>query len=319
MNAFRYPLTDSDPTSRWDKLSDEARTALTCIAMGPSPANQLLTPDGNGAEGLSTDAYSWAVQELESVGTELRSKYGFSDLFGPNVPTSVNELATNSPNFVTTVSRLYEVKQSLVNANEVNPEGINVGETMSLVLMPWQEIRNHLNDFDQWIKRLRTTQAVATDDDHINDNLLRAIKSDQPMYRDSAQPTQMLTPSQYLDKKIAEDGPWGVMLVQTSKEAGIDRIKGQSPDQMTDNGLGHLELAGNNIDVMGVFEWLALTFQKDPKELSPTDSGWLLANRMTVDGVPRVPYGDWIVDQVRSDLSRANNQGGIVRVRLAVM
>lgn len=130
---------------------------------------------------------------------------------------------------------------------------------------------------------------------------------------------QLLTASQYLDKKIAEDGPVGVMLMQTSKEAGIDRLKGQSPDQMTDNGTKHLEMDGNNIDAMGVFEWLALTFQKDPKELSPQDVSWLLASRMMIDGDPLVPYGYWRVIQVGSSLDWANIQRGYMHVRLAVM
>ncbi len=317
MTTFRYPLPEAEPTSPWGGFSDEARTALTRIAMGPSPANQLLTPDGNGAEGLSGEVQSWASAELEDSLSAWGEYIGTLEIY--NMPHTYTDVARDNPNFAQTVSRLYEAKQALVSINEVTPENLNLGETMHLALVPWQLMRDHLGDFDQWVKTLRTAQGVAQNDDYINDALLRAIKSDQPLYRDAGQPTQMLTPSQYLDKKIAEDGPWGVMLMQTSKEAGIDRIKGQSPDQMTDNGTKHLELAGSNIDVMGVFEWLALTFQKDPKELSPTDAGWLLANRMTVDGDPRVPDGYWGVDQVRSGLNWADYQNDDMRVRLAVM
>ena len=317
MTTFHYPLPESEPTSRWGGFSDEARTALTRVAMGPSPANQLLTPDGNGAEGLSAEVQSWADRELEDSLSAWGEYIGTLEIF--NMPHTYSDVVRDNPNFAQTITRLYEARQSLISANETTPEGLNVGETMHLALVPWQQMREHLGDFDQWVKRFRTAQGIATSDDYINDSLLNAIKSDQPLYRDSAQPTQMLTPSQYLDKKIAEDGPWGVILVQTSKEAGIERIKGQSPDQMTNNGNGHLELAGSNIDAMGVFEWIALTFQKDPKELSPQDAGWLLANRMTVDGDPHVPYGYWIDDQVKSHLYWAYYQRDYVRVRLAVM
>ncbi len=317
MATFRYPLPEAEPTSQWSGFSDEARTALTRIAMGPSPANQLLTPDGNGAEGLSTEVQSWASEELEDSLSAWGEYIGTVEIY--NMPHTYTDVARDNPNFAHIVSRLYEANQALVTSNEVTPENLNVGETMHLALVPWQLMRDHLGDFDQWVKTLRTAQGVARNDDYINDALLRTIKSDQPLYRDVDNPSQMLTPSQYLDKKIAEDGPWGVILAQTSREAGIDRIKGQSPDQMTDNGIKHLELAGSNIDAMGVFEWFALTFQKDPKELSPQDAGWLLANRITVDGDPHVPAGYWYGGRVRSDLRWADYQDGNVRVRLAVM
>src|SRR3990167_10936851 len=147
---------------------------------------------------------------------------------------------------------------------------------MHLAIIPWQEMRNHLADFDQWVDALRTTQGVTSNGDYINENLLGAIKSDQPLYRDPASPFQLLSPSQYLDRKIAEDGPWGVMLAQTSPQAGIDRLKGQSPDQLTENGTRHLEIAGQMVDSMGVFEWIALTLGQDPKLLSAEDYSWLL-------------------------------------------
>ncbi len=314
MTTFRYPLPEAEPPSPWGGLSDEARTSLTRIAMGPSAANQLLTPNGNGAEGLAADVQAWAATDFEAT-----NWYQYPDQYGLDAPTSLQELAAVSPNLAPTLSRLYEAKQSLVLSNEATPEGQNVGETMHLAFIPWQAMRDHLTDFDQWVKTLRDSQNIATSDDYINDSLLAAIKSNQPLYRDSDRPTQLLTPTEYLDKKIAEDGPWGVMLVQTSQEAGIERIKGQSPDEMTGSGSQHLELADQPIDAMGVFEWIALTMQKDPKELSPQDVSWLLANRMTVDGAPRVPDGYWDGGQVRSYLYWADYQDGLVRVRLAVM
>lgn len=314
MTTFRYPLPEASPPSPWGGLSDEARTSLTRIAMGPSPANQLLTPDGNGAEGLPADVHAWATTDFEAT-----NWYQYPDQFGLDAPTSLQELATLSPNLAPTLSRLYEAKQSLISSNDMTPESLSLGETMHLALIPWQEMRNHLGDFDQWIKTLRDSQGIATNDDYINEHLLGAIKSNQPFYRDPENPTRLLTPTQYLDKKIAEDGAWGVMLAQTSQAAGIERIKGQSPDQMTGDGSQHLELTGHNIDAMGVFEWIALTLQNDPKELSPQDASWLLANRMTVDGGPHVPGGDWYDDQVGSYLNWAGNQFVNVRVRPAVM
>ena len=319
MTAFRYPLPESEPTSPWTGLSDEAKTALTRIAMGPSAANQLLTPDGNGIEGLSPEVASWATADLETIGSGMHSWYKYHEQLETTVPTSIAELAANSPNLDQTLARLYEAKQTLIASSEVNPENLNIGETMRLVLVPWQEMRDHIADFDQWVKTLRTAQGAASRDDYINPSLLSVIQSDQPLYRDPASPFQRLTPSQYLDRKIAEDGPWGVALTQTSPQAGIDRLKGKSPDELTENGTRHLEVAGQMVDSMGVFEWIALTLQEDPKQLSAQDYSWLLANRIDIDDRPRVPDGIWGVDQVESNLYWADRTDDYVRPRLAVM
>jgi hypothetical protein len=189
---------------------------------------------------------------------------------------------------------------------------------MRLALVPWQEMRNHLNDFGEWVDGLREAQGLDSED-YINEDLLAAITGNKPFYRDTDNPSQLLTATQYLDKKIAEDGPVGVMLVQTSDDAGIERLADQSPDQMTGDGSQHLELSGSNVDAMGVFEWISLTLQTDPAQLSSGDYSWMLANRLDVGGGPRVPRGGWGGDQVGLYLYWARDQGDDVRVRLAVM
>ncbi len=318
MATFRYPLPEAEPTSQWSGFSDEARTALTRIAMGPSPANQLLTPDGNGAEGLSTEVQSWASEELGNVSNYFDTWQNYDGQLGVTKPVSMGELAARNPNLAGKLTRLYEAKQALLASGETTPNGTNVGETMRLAVLPWQEMRNHLNDFDEWVDGLREAQGL-DEEDYINEDLIAAIKGNTQFYRDPENPAQLLTASQYLDKKIAEDGPVGVMLVQTSDDAGIDRIKGQSPDQMTADGSQHLEIAGHNIDAMGVFEWISLTLHSDPAQLSSEDYSWMLANRLDVGGAPRVPDGFWRGGQVGSSLYWADSQYDGVRVRLAVM
>lgn len=314
MTTFHYPLPETEPSSPWSGLSTEAMTALTSIAMGPSAANQLLTPNGNGAEGLAPDVHAWATTDFEAT-----NWYQYPDQLGLDAPTSLQELAAVSPNLAPTLARLYEAKQSIVATNEMTPEGQNVGETMHLAFIPWQEISNHLADFDFWVKALRDSQGIATQDDYINENLLKAIKSNLHIYRDPEYPHQFLTSTEYLERRISIDGPWGVMLVQTSQEAGLERIKGQSPDEMTASGSSHLELGGQLVDGLGVFEWMALTMQRDPRELSASDLSWMLANRLEVGGGPRVPNGYWRGSRVKSRLGRADDQYDDVRVRLAVM
>lgn len=318
MTTFRYPLLEAEPTSPWGGFSDEARTALTRIAMGPSPANQLLTPDGNGAEGLSAEVQSWVNTELANVANYFGTWQNYDGQLGVDKSVSLGELSAGNPNLASKLTHLYEAKEALLSSGETTPEGTNVGETMRLAVVPWQEMRNHLNDFDEWVDKLREAQGL-DEEDYINEDLIAAIKGNTPFYRDPEDPSQLLTASQYLDKKIAEDGPVGVMLVQTSDDAGIDRIKGQSPDQMTGDGSEHLELSGSNVDSMGIFEWISLTLQTDPTQLSTEDYSCMLANRLDVGGGPHVPGGYWYGDQFRSFLYWADSRGGAVRVRLAVM
>jgi hypothetical protein len=327
MTTFRYPLPESEPISRWGGFSDEARTALTRIAMGPGPANQLLTPDGNGAEGLTADAHSWANVELNNNFADgaLGSWQRYETALGVTVPHTVDELLQTNPNLAPTLTRLHEAKQALTASGEVTPEGFNLGETMHLVVMPWQVLRDNVgSNFDTWVNQMRGIQNTAQSDDYINDSLLSAIAENQPLYRAQDVPERLITPTEYLDRKIAQDGAWGVMLLQTSDQAGLKRIvEGpedmRSPDAMTNNGVGHFEVAGIKVDNLGIFEWLATSFQEDPSKLSSQDYSWMLANRMTVDGGPHVPSGRWDDGQVKSGLGWADRQNDFVRVRPAVM
>src|SRR5579884_1729291 len=182
MTTFRYPRPEQEPTSPWSGFSDEARTALSRTAMGPSPADQLLTPDGGAEEHISREVRLWAEEELENSLTAWGRYIGTLQIF--NMPHTMSDIVESNPNFIRAVNRLHEAKQALAMSNEVTPEGQNVGETMHLALIPWQEMKNNLTDFDNWVKTLRDAQGIATTDDYINDNLLEAIRSDAPIYRD---------------------------------------------------------------------------------------------------------------------------------------
>ena len=62
MTNFHYPLPEQEPQSPWGGLSDEARTALTSAAIGPSVANQLLRPDGQATAELNPDSQAVVVE-----------------------------------------------------------------------------------------------------------------------------------------------------------------------------------------------------------------------------------------------------------------
>jgi hypothetical protein len=329
MTSFRYPLPEAEPTSPWGGFSDEARTALTRLAMGPSPANQLLTPDGNGAEGLSAEAASWARVELDNNFADgaLGSWDRYSARLGQTVPRTAEELLQVSPNLATRFENLYRAKQDLIASNEATPEDLNVGETMKLVLMPWRTLKDNLHRLPEWIKELRDIQGLATSNDYFNDDLLAALQNGTEMYRNPVPgmtSRSYVSAEAYLDHKLTTDGDWGVILAQTSDHAGLKRLvegpaEQRSPDALTNNGSEHFKVADHDVDHMGILEWLSLTFQEDPSKLSSQDVSWFLANRFEVSGVPHVPYGYWRVGQVESYLLWAAYRDDVVRVRLAVM
>ena len=330
MTTFRYPLPEAEPTSPWSGFSDEARTALTRLAMGPSPANQLLTPDGSGMESVSAEAASWARVELDNNFADgaLGSWDRYSERLGQTVPRTAEELLQVSPDLANKFENLYRAKQDLVASNETTPKDLNVGETMKLVLMPWRTLKDNLHRLPKWVKELRDIQGLATSNDFFNNDLLAALQNGTEMYRNPAVPGMTsgsyISAEAYLDHKLTTDGDWGVILAQTSDHAGLKRLvegpaEQRSPDALTNNGSEHFKVADHDVDRMGILEWLSLTFQEDPSKLSSADVSWFLANRFEVSGVPRVPFGNWRDGRVKSRLFWADNQYEDVRVRLAVM
>ena len=267
--------------------------------------------------GLPENIRSWFEDDTSPA---LERWQNYTDLLiGPAIPKSLDELIENNPNGAETIEHLYRVRASFNEDPSVTPEQNFFGSTMHTVLLPWKVMRANLDNFGSLVNLLRSKQGLATQDDFINQNLLNAIHNDDPIYRDPENPTNMLRSSEYLDRKIATDGPWGIMLIQTSNKAGLDQLKGQSPDQMTNNGQDHLTFNGFGVDSLGIFEWFALTLQEDPTKLSSSDYSWMLANRLDVDGVPRVPNGCFREDQVISRLGVSGYSIGVARVRLAVM
>lgn len=347
-----FPYNES-PRSPWDDFSNEEIAAIISpvhdssqadLLLGESDNTQSFAADGADPvrpesvhghdiadrlplfaggpasfESLTTEERNWAAGDIVIAGRGIGDTYKRASAGRVWVPT-VGELAIHNPDFANTISRLYQARNSLLMAPEKSTGGLNVGETMQLVLIPWQEIRRHLTDYDQWVKALRTAQGLVTQEDFMNPDLLAAIKEDLPLYRDPYDdPSKLITPSEYVDENIAREGPWGVILMQTSKEAGIARVGG-SPDDMTNKGVERTGWKDQYVDVMGVLEWIALTMQVNPQQLSPGGRGgsWLLANRLVLGREAYVPLAYWN-RRVNTYLYRANNGHENLHARLAVM
>jgi hypothetical protein len=280
---------------------------------------------------LSAEARQWAEQELSgnfddgALGTWRK----YDSLFSVQAPGDLDTLIRDNPNMATKLGRLHEAKLAITAAADVTPEGLNVGETMHLTVVPWAAFKSNLERLPEWVKTLRDVQGIAEVDDFINDAFIAGLKDNTELYRNPIAPhffttnntaaPDWLSARDYLDERIAEDGPWGVLLTQTSQQAGLQNLIGKSPDDLTDKGQKRFEIAGHKVDSLGVFEWLAMTFQHDPSALSSDDESWLLANRITVNGGSEVAYGYWYGDQVKSHLWKSEDQGDGARPRLAVI
>ena len=264
-----YPDLDRD-------LDDIYRRNLEQgVASGEMVATEALAATVNRQLGhdrreLLTEAETWARLELGDKSGDIFGvsnkwnyycrKNGKGALGIDHAPLTFEEFEVNTPNFAEKIEKLYSAKQALTASGETTPEGINIGETMHLVAVPWAIMREHLDDFDTWVSYMRTNQNADYHSDYFNDALLSSIKSDSEefMYRSLEEPTDSYRVVEYLNQRIKQDGDWGIILAQTSDEAGLERlVKGspsdRTPDKLTDNGSTNLIVAGQKVDGMGIF------------------------------------------------------------------
>jgi hypothetical protein len=225
------------------------------------------------------------------------------------------------------LNRLYNARNTLIATAGETFQGNNVGESMHLTLMPWQHFKENLQRLPEWIKEMRTLQGIATNDDDYDLDLINRLQDGTKLYRNPKVlsnhkyplSAQWMSGDDYLDQKIAEDGPWGLALTQTTDEAGTKELPEMSPDELTNEGRQHLEIGGERVDGLGIFEWLAMTLQHNPAKLSRLNKSWLLANRLEVDGMAQVPCGDWSGTRVRLDMEDASYWVSVRLPRLVVL
>lgn len=311
-----YPGLDAELNAAYARNIEQGNASAEAVATAGIAAavGNALSQARPDTLSMAAEVQAWAKPELEAATDKWRL---YSGVLAGNFDKNYIQGLAN-PNFGATINRLHEAQLALNASGETTPAGERVGETMHLVAVPWKAFKEAIDNLPQWVSQMRRAQSI-NEDDYINDDLLEAIKSDKPIYKSWDNPGVTYTAREYLDYKISQDGPWGTVLIQTSDEAGVDNWKGQSPDELTHQGTWTPELEGKPVGSMGIFEWLAVTMQEDPRQLSSKDYSWLLANRLTVDGGPQVPFGFWRGGQVGSILDWAVRQLGDTRPRLAVM
>lgn len=247
---------------------------------------------------VSPEVHTWADARLE----QAKQKWSRHDSI------VLPDLEASHPNLATVLTRLYEAQKALAASGRSTPNGVPIGGTMSIVLIPWQLFRDHsAENLTDWLNPLRLDDNISQGD-YMNTDLGHAIKNSRPLYGSQSA-------RDYLDAKIASDGPWGIGLIQTSDEAGLQNLFGQSPDDLR----AGINVDGHDVGQLGIYEWLATTLQEDPRTLSTGDYSWMLANRLTVNGVAQVPCGGWLIARVGSGLGDADYRDGNFRPRLAVI
>lgn len=318
MSAFEYSRPESLSSQSLEGLSEAARNSLTQNVPGNNLVEQLVPPKPNRMEVTASHIQNWALAELHAEETVRQwQKY---DPFIPNAPNGLYDLIDKSRNTVESLEYLYEVREALKASGEVTPDGINLGDSMHLVLIPWWDIGKNLDNFRGWAQSLRGAQTNNKIEDYFDAAILRGIEDDNLYYRGANHPDIIVSPRDYINAKISAYGNWGLMLAQTTPIGGTNKLLEKSPDELTKEGISHLEIAGYPLDAMGVFEWLSLTWQINPLHLSSDHRSLLLANRFTVNRFrTRTPIGYCSTPKVFTDYSSSSSILNNCTPRLAII
>lgn len=271
----------------------------------------------------------WAAQGLEEQIQEWADKWSnfqewtrYKEML--KAPDSLEELSKTHSSLSKTLERLYWSHQAISSSGEQTSNFQPLEIAFDLCLMPWDAMRANLHDIDGWMKNMR--EVGYSDPNYIVDYMdpqLSSMLDTNKIYIDPDDHRKVITAAEYLDKKIATDGPWGIMLVQATQEAGTNTmLEAKSLAQRTQDGTQQIILAEQPVDAMGIFEWLALTLQRDPHTLSNIDQSMLPANRFEhIENGERksyVPYALWLNDKSNILPIEVHTANSFLRPRLAV-
>jgi hypothetical protein len=269
--------------------------AIATAGLAAAIAETVVQPDIS-TDWTSVEARKWGLVELASALSSW-SEYPFST----EVQYELQALIETKPE---TLSRLYESRENLIASGENTTQGLNIGESMHITLVPWKMMLENLeghDDFQQWVNKMRLYQdKTLNPQDNLDPNLLVEIRDDSAIYHNPASPKkydangsteqEWISAKSYLQQRIAKDGPWGVALIQTSPNYGVQSLADTSVDELTGQGSRHIEIGGERVDGLGIFEWIAMTLQHEPADFTRYKS-LLLANRIRYPGCEYVPTG----------------------------
>ena len=319
-----YPGLDAELQAALDRniATGNANQAEIATAGLASAVGNIIDRQKTASEWRSQEARLWVTQEIEMAALNWKEY--------PAISTSVPFVDIFNETHVEALNYLHEARQCLVKVGDQTPDSnINVGETMHLTLMPWQLILENLHQLPDWICSLNQSRVSSAKKSYIDVEIFSQLQNNETIYRNPK--TRMRSPSlksntpdwlstrNYLAERIADDGEWGVILTQTSSDAGMKRFINKSPDQLTESGKNRLAVQGYPVDSLGILEWLCMGLQHPTAQLSANDQSWLLANRLKYNGKTLVPYGVWGGGQPATYAYGSSNSGERMRTRMAII
>ena len=278
-------------TSALDAAGDELKgqsTADRLLEDGPAPVEPAAVPQQPPApttintlaspvdydlwlkryredKGLKPELNEWAQAELLYA---LESWRRYDAVLNTKAPATISDLEGGSPNYRRTLTRLFEARNRLRT----------YVTDMHLVLMPWQEMHDAVGDLDAWFDKV--WPVGSTDTLYVYPGITAKLDSHKPYYRNPDAPDDIISAEDYLDGRIAADGPWGMVLAQGSSGAGIPPAynkswKDESPAALL--GKGRLAVEGYRVGSMGIFELMGLLLQEERGYFAKEVASWLPA------------------------------------------
>lgn len=257
---------------------------------------------------LSPEVANWAGPELE------RALSGWERYNLPGLPASATEVM-EAERGKEALTYLYQARKAIIDSDympSATGDKEAAADTMHLVLVPWQLMKDNVDRLDSWGSDLREIEGVATESDFYRMPRDYEYKDGSLLYHNPAvlsaergsETAELLSLERYLEDRIAENGPWGVILAQFHDvlgAAGVDSKLHISSEDIMNKDRSPYEISGYRVDGMGIIEWLSMTAQRGLWELlRDRNDSYLPANYvLDSDGEPRMLYGTLIDDDMR--------------------
>lgn len=295
--SFEVDFSHEISPSPLNRLDDGAKRALAGTALAHNTADDIDAATLYEEVVLRDEVRDWAEAQFNmetGIGT-LDSWSKYQSHLSAKVPETLDELMEVHYDLPATLHRLYDAKGAIAKTKLRGAEGFPLHRDMILVMIPWLDFYDKfthmtsaqagLSRVDEWFNGM--TQG------HLPDGwtgFMNLFSTDSlpwqnvPVYRDDSRGNKVVTPLAYLEGKLRQDGPWGIMLMHDTSEPGIlDKNRKKTfdcaPDKLPLDANGHFSINGVAVDKLGFFEWYALvlqTFAEGFREFH--GDTWLLAN-----------------------------------------
>lgn len=228
---------------------------------------------------LSPEVALWAHQELTAA-QESWDAYGEEG-------KRASQSFLSGPNSLAKLGYFYEAHARIAGATAYNfegiedalrtPKGTHIAETMHLVYVPWKQLLDTLTGDgpipDRWLMQMRAEQGY-TNQEYGYGVLMDQLRAGSIAYRAPVRHelddvSGWINAEGYLRKRIEEDGEWGVVLAQTTADAGVTGPDWQTsfeqpsgePLRMSKvaGELRGMAVGGADVSGLGVFEMTAIT------------------------------------------------------------